>query len=164
MRRLARLLAIVLGTASLSFCRAGDLAAPPVIDGPRFTYDCTLGPFLCNQIDGAITRLEQSTNSNCQFAGNMARLRFEAEGYGYRPADRNIAPFKDAYVLMQEVPTNYSQWGPTDYNTYVHVSFFSRTQAQQAGVIADEEMHQAGWDNPGHTTGYSDSYNDQCSN
>jgi len=158
-------IAIGIGATLISSCaRISDTVGPPTIEGPRFTYDCTLGPSLCGQINGAITRLETSTNSNCQFAGNMARLRFEAEGYGYRPGDPSVYPQYDAYVIQQHDWSWYSGYGPTDYNTYANPSFFTKTEAQMAGLIAHEEQHQAGWDNPFHSTGIANSFQDQCSN
>lgn len=163
MHRLEYTLAAVIMTVLLSSCIvATELVAPPKIDGPRFTYDCTLGPSLCGQINGAISRLEGSSNSNCEFAGSMARLRFEAEGYGYRAGNPSEYPQYDAYVIQEQDWSWYSGFGPTDYNTYANPSFFSRTEAQMAGLIAHEEQHQGGWDNPFHSTGIANSFQDQC--
>lgn len=141
---------------------APQLTAPEIVL-PRFTYDCTLGAALCDQISDAISDLEGSQDGTCQWAGSMARLRFNAEGYGFRPGNPAEFPQYDAYVVMQDDWTWYSGYAPTDYNTYVNPSLFNHSTSSMAGTIAHEEMHQGGWDNPSHTTGYAAGAQQLCS-
>ncbi len=129
--------------------------------------DYTLGVGASNQIDAAINRLTNHQDDACKTVGNMARLRYDAPsntGYGFAAGDPTIAGSNDAYVMMDEFPNGgfYSGWGLNDNHTYVMGSALSATESQLAGLLAHEEYHHAGEDNPGHVTGRSNRIQGVC--
>ena len=129
---------------------------------PRFYLDCTLGTFVCSQVDAAISQLQARSNFSCAAAGSAARARYNATGYGFRPAVYDVAPEFDAHVIMEVNWLMPSEYGPTDDNTYLHGSFFSRDTERQAGLLAHEEIHQLGWDNAAEQTGVANGMSAAC--
>jgi hypothetical protein len=89
-------------------------------------------------------------------------MRFDAEGYGFRPGDGD--PGKGhMYVLMDPDPGTFSGWGPSDQNTYVNSSAFGGSTSSLGGLIAHEEEHQSGEDGPNHNTGIANATQATCS-
>ena len=83
--------------------------------------------------------------------GNVARMRFDAVGYGFRPGDNR--PDERAYVMMEPDSSYSSGYGPTDDNTFVNDIATQEPINSLGGLVAHEERHQSGADNPAHTTG-----------
>jgi hypothetical protein len=151
---------------SLGGCDGGAPDAPDVDkQRPRATWeDCTLGSSRCAMISEAISGLESHDDGWCRVLGSSARDRFNATGYGFRPASTSGFPPQpyDMYVIMQFDPSYDSGYGPTDKNTYVEDVAFTRSTGQMSGVIAHDETHQAGSDNLNHTTGVAEEARDRC--
>ena len=119
---------------------------------PRFYLDCTLGTFVCSQVDAAISQLQARSNFSCAAAGSAARARYNATGYGFRPAVYDVAPEFDAHVIMEVNWLMPSEYGLTDDSTYLRGLFFRVIIERQSGLLAHEQMHQLGWDNSAEQT------------
>lgn len=68
------------------------------------------------------------------------------------------------YVRMRPSPTTESGWESEDPSTYVQGHMFTKgyNAARIGGLIAHEEIHQGGRDNPSHTTGIANSTQTNC--
>lgn len=132
-------------------CTAEEL---PTSSGarPSFDYlDCTLTATQCATIDTAIAHLEGHGTLQCRQMGSLARMRFDASGYGFRSGDPSIN--FHMYTIMQPDPAYPSGMGPTDNNTYVNGGTFSTPVNEIGALIAHEERHQRGEDDINHNTG-----------
>ena len=129
---------------------------------PRFYLDCTLGTFVCSQVDAAISQLQARSNFSCAAAGSAARARYNATGYGFRPAVYDVAPEFDAHVIMEVNWLMPSEYGLTDDSTYLRGLFFRVIIERQSGLLAHEQMHQLGWDNSAEQTGVANQMSATC--
>lgn len=128
------------------------------IPGPRFTYDCTFSGAFCQDIQASINHLKGHGNVGCINAGNAAQARFDAKGYGFRPAQANVPlpPGTRAYVWMNaNIPpqTTFTGYHSTDPNTYITDLGITQLTEVLAGTIAHEEQHQNGMEDPNETWG-----------
>ena len=91
-------------------------------------------------------------------------MRFDAEGYGYRPGD-GLVPQDLMYTLMEQNAAFASGWSSADPNVYVNTGAFadSPSTATLAGRVLHEEVHQRGEDGPYHNTGTATTLQNRCS-
>lgn len=128
------------------------------IPRPRFTFDCTFSAAFCQDIQASINHLKNHDNAGCIAAGNAAQARFNASGYGFRPAQAGVPlpPATRAYVWMDaNTPpqTTFTGYHSTDPNTYITELGIIQLTEELAGTIAHEEQHQSGMEDPNHTWG-----------
>lgn len=117
--------------------------------------DCTLTSSQCLDIYIAINYLRNHNLGACQAVGQQALVRFNAEGYGYRPGNNSV-PNRAGYVLMYEnYPWQSTLSGFSSADPSVYITDFGVTQITEilGGTIAHEEKHQLGEDGPYHNTG-----------
>jgi hypothetical protein len=98
--------------------------------------------------------------------GEAARARYNAVGYGYRPAPSSV-PNRLAYVQMYpNGPGEYtvSGWHAANGNVFVEEHGMEQLNEVIGGWIAHEEEHQLGMDGPGHNTGVGPNTEHVCTN
>jgi len=106
---------------------------------------------LCQQVSSAITYLEQSSQSACQQRGAAARGRFNAIGYGFRPGNGATSNATHDFDMYTSWDYNAISGDYTNGNTYVNASGFTQLMEVMAGLIAHEEVHHSGQDDPDHS-------------
>lgn len=148
-------------------CRAAgeNVAGPSTPEAVRSVLDCQLSQSECDRLRGGIDHLLGHGNEQCQAHGNLALMRFEAEGYGFRQG--TLAPQLRMYVVMDENTAYPSGAGPSDNNTYVNSGAFTdefgaREDWKIGSDIAHEEVHQAGQDDANHNTGLANAASVNC--
>lgn len=164
MRRASRALLCAIAALSAS-CSDVQQTAEPDVGRARFYMDCTLSQGDCKRIEGAINLLVNSGFQDCQQAGNMAKLRYDApssSGYGFAPGNAADAGTNDAYVWMATSSNYYSGYGPVDDHTYVMQTAFAYSSTALASLMAHEEVHHTGHDGPNHHTGLATSLQGAC--
>jgi len=138
-----------------------DGRQPP--PAPRHSLsDCTMSSDDCFAIDVSIRYLENHVNSTCQWYGNEARSRYNATDRGYKmgTAYTNF----DMYVVQQQLSNGYYGFS-ADGNVYST----GRSELQPMGIeglgglLAHEEAHANGFDQPDHSSGVANSVQDMCS-
>lgn len=133
----------------------------PNIPRPRFSMDCqmpsdsTLNAWKCGEIYSGIQDLMGSNNPYCQSLGLSAYIRYNATGYGYRAG---VLPNQGylAYTVMDpNGPGQYTSSGdhPVDDSVYFQDFWTMFHPFTIAGVIAHEEVHQAGDENRAESMG-----------
>lgn len=83
----------------------------------------------------------------CQARGQVAQMRFDAEGYGFRRRADYLTATWDMFVEMEQASD--STWQPSNDNTFVSNQFesesvFEMSDAQIGGLVAHEEEHHRG--------------------
>jgi len=126
----------------------------PLFDRPRFhsAPDCRLSTAQCNEISDAITYLQQSFQVQCQQRGAAARGRFNAVGYGFRYGNGATNPATSDFDMYTSWNCGALSGSNTNGNTYVNTTGLIQINEVMAGLIAHEEVHHMGQDNPDHTT------------
>lgn len=146
--------AMILCFAMIHGCTA--VSGPDISDlgTPSFTVvqDCRLASPSCDQINKAISFLENSSQPRCRQLGATARARFNAVGFGYRYGDGAMNGLVSDFDM-------YTSWNPnpltgafTDGNTYVNASGLLVSRETMAGLLAHEEEHHQGRDDPQHNS------------
>lgn len=105
----------------------------------------------CDEISAAITHLETSSQSHCQARGVAARARFNAIGYGFRYGNGATQSGTSDFDMYTSWNPNAQNGAYTDGNTYVNATGMIQLTEVMAGLIAHEEVHHMGQDNPQHT-------------
>ena len=157
---------IVLTCAVLLGCSTDPVTAPLQADWerPRFLVDdsCTFGILYCARLRGGIDYLWGSSDAICRGYGALANDRYNAVDHGYRNGAYPSQPWW--YTRMQPDPAFPSGWGPSDGDVNINAAAWNGTSTpcSTAGVIAHEEVHQQGWDDPTHSTGEANGIQQRC--
>lgn len=146
--------AMILCFATIHGCTAVTGPGISDVETRRSTVvqDCRLATPSCDQINKAISFRENSSQPRCRELGATARARFNAVGFGYRYGDGAMNGLVSDFDM-------YTSWNPnpltgafTDGNTYVNASGLLVSRETMAGLLAHEEEHHQGRDDPQHNS------------
>ena len=151
----------VVSFAALTSCEHARITSNSPLDQlrPKLTLDCTLSAGQCSAIEAGISRLENSSIGDCQFAGNMARLLFDDTSNGFHPGDAQTYPNFDMYVEMDSGPCSSGDCRTVD-DIFVNSTNYSTSE--MAGLIAHEFEHYQGNDNRAHSMNIANPRQTQC--
>jgi hypothetical protein len=147
---------VVLFSAAQGCTAVTDPGIPEVENSLlNVVQDCRLATLSCDQINKAITFLQNSNQPQCRELGEAARARFNAIGFGFRYGDGAMNDLVKDFDM-------YTSWNPnpltgavTDGNTYVNASGLLLSRESMAGLLAHEEMHHQGRDGGQHESIYA---------